>query len=72
MTDDQHIKLADRLHRVQGMVVISGYPSELYEELYGDWERVERQAFADGSKPRTECLWLSPNVSEWKRGRLLC
>lgn len=71
MSDGEHRELAERLHSVKGMVVISGYPTELYEELYGDWEYVEQRAYADGSKPRTERLWLSPSVSEWRASRLL-
>lgn len=62
MTDDDHRELAQVLHECQGMVVVSGYPSALYDELYGDWKRVDRTAFADGAQKRTECLWLSPNV----------
>lgn len=71
MTDDDHRQLAEVLRSVRGFVVLSGYPSALYDELYPDWERVESRAWADGAKERTECLWLSPRVSEWMRGRLL-
>lgn len=58
MTEDDHRQLAAGLRDMRGMVVLSGYPSPLYEELYADWERVERPALADGAKPRTEVLWL--------------
>lgn len=34
------------------------------DELYPDWVRVTREAFADGAKARTECLWLSPRTVE--------
>jgi DNA adenine methylase len=63
MTDDEHVELAEALHRVAGAVVLSGYDSEMYRELYGDWRRVERDAVADGGVKRTEVLWLSPNVA---------
>ena len=59
MTDEDHRGLAATLHAVDGMVVISGYPCDLYEDLYSGWERVERASFADGAKPRTEVLWLN-------------
>ncbi len=62
MTDDQHRELAEALHGLRGAVVLSGYPSPLYDELYGDWQRVERQAHADGARDRVEVLWLSPNT----------
>jgi DNA adenine methylase len=60
MTDDDHRKLAGVLHSVVGMVVLSGYPAPLYDELYADWTRVSTDARADGAAKRTECLWLSP------------
>jgi DNA adenine methylase len=46
------------------MVALSGYPSALYDELYGDWTRIDRATHADGARPRTECLWLNPAASE--------
>lgn len=62
MTDDDHRELAEVLHSVQGMVVISGYGCDLYDrELYPDWRRVEKETHADGARDRTEVLWLSPS-----------
>lgn len=63
LTDTQHLELAQTLHELKGMVVLSGYPSELYQSAYDDWERVECAALADGAKRRTECLWLNPAVT---------
>jgi len=34
----------------------------LYDELYGDWQRVEFSTHADGGRDRTEVLWISPNA----------
>jgi DNA adenine methylase len=59
-TEEQHRQLAETLHGVEGMVVLSGYSSPLYDQLYGDWRRVERKTYADGAKERTEVLWLNP------------
>ena len=65
LSEDEHIELAYLLHSVKGMVVISGYPSELYDRLYSDWERDEKQVFSDGGA-RTEYLWMSPSVTaQW-------
>ena len=58
MTEDQHIRLAEVLHELSGGVILSGYPSPLYERLYGDWRRVERKALAEGARERTEVLWM--------------
>lgn len=58
LTDDQHRELAAYLNGLKGMVVVSGYPSELYEELFSGWERITRRALADSAGERTEVLWL--------------
>ena len=63
MTNDDHRRLAETLHGLAGMVVLSGYPSALYAELYGQWVRVERAALADGARARTECLWFNNAAS---------
>lgn len=58
MDDDQHRQLAAVLNDVKGMVILSGYPTPLYEELFAGWIRVEREAMADKAAARTEVLWL--------------
>lgn len=58
MTEQDHIELAAALKELSGNVVLSGYPSELYEGLYREWTRVDRGAFADGARKRTECIWI--------------
>ncbi|WP_375592215.1 DNA adenine methylase [Chitiniphilus eburneus] len=59
LTDDQHRDLATALHGLQGMVVLSGYPCALYDEIFSNWERFECAAHADGARDRTECLWIN-------------
>lgn len=63
MSDEDHVALADALRGMRGMVVLSGYPSALYERLYPDWPCVTRDARADGARARTECLWF--NEAAW-------
>lgn len=60
MTDDGHRELAKHLHDVSGMVVLSGYECELYEELYRGWHTFHKQTRADGASVRKETLWLNP------------
>lgn len=65
MTEGQHRELAARARELKAMVVVSGYGCELYDsELYPDWHRVERKAFADGARERTEVLWI--NEAAWQ------
>ena len=61
----QHVALLDALKRVQGMVVLSGYPSPMYDEALAGWRRVERQhnAMALKAHARTEVLWISPSAA---------
>lgn len=59
MTDQEHEVLAEFLHGVTGMVVISGYRSGLYETLFNDWEFREREHMADGARRRREVIWLN-------------
>jgi DNA adenine methylase len=58
MTDADHIELAEKLNTVRGAVLVSGYHSDLYEELYKGWARREKNAYADGCLKRTEVLWM--------------
>lgn len=60
MNDDQHIELLEVLQELKGMVVLCGYPSDVYDAALADWRRVERKAFADGALERTEVLWINP------------
>jgi DNA adenine methylase len=64
MTDDQHRAFADVLHSLKGFVILSGYPSEIYKDLFEDrgWRRVDKRAITMGGTERTECIWLSPSV----------
>lgn len=58
MTDEQHRELAGFLNGLKGAIVLSGYPSPLYDELYANWERLEWKQMADGARERTEVLWM--------------
>jgi DNA adenine methylase len=71
MTDDQHRALAAQLRALAGMVMLSGYHSELYDELFGDWARVEFPALADGARKRTEVLWFNPAADEARKELML-
>lgn len=60
MTADQHRELAGALRELQGMVIVSGYASDLYSELYEGWTQRTKETKADGGLARTEVLWLNP------------
>jgi DNA adenine methylase len=60
LSDQEHIALAEKLNRVKGSVIVSGYRSDLYNELYKGWAVREKMAYSGGNKanPRTEVLWM--------------
>jgi len=63
MSDEDHAELLDFLRGLTGMVVLSGYPSPLYDDALSGWLRVERKALADGARARTEVLWINPSAA---------
>ncbi|CAI1155685.1 Site-specific DNA methylase [Serratia entomophila] len=57
-TVDDHRRLIAVLRAMPASVMISGYPSQLYDELLGDWRSLEFQVMTRGG-PRTEKLWMN-------------
>lgn len=60
-----HRDLLDTLRDLRGMVILSGYASDLYDTTLTGWHRVELPARADGGLARTEILWINPQA--WDR-----
>lgn len=63
MTDEDHRELAEVLRACEGKVAVSGYQSDLYEELFEDygWNRVdgEEKTMHTTKDDRQESLWLN-------------
>jgi DNA adenine methylase len=64
MSDDDHRRLASLLRSCQAKVVLSGYPSPLYQALYAGWKVVTLDIanHAAGGKTKgreVECLWMN-------------
>lgn len=60
LSDEQHRSLAEQLRDINGMAVLSGYHSPLYDELFGDWHQEEREAISEAAGNRVEVLWFNP------------
>lgn len=64
--DSDHRALAEALHSCRASVVLSGYPSDLYDrELYPDWHRAEFAASTGQGgtwSNRTEVLWSNRSL----------
>lgn len=65
--DADHIELSEALHDCKASVVLSGYPSELYDRLYTDWDRVDilTGTGQNGAwESRTEVLWSNRSLHQ--------
>ena len=40
-SEEQHVQLSERVHNIEGRAMISSYNSELYNDLYVDWNKIE-------------------------------
>jgi DNA adenine methylase len=66
MDENSHVELARLLNVVNGRVILSGYNSKLYDDLYpsNKWRKVEKNVANNASQAKkkirkVECLWLS-------------
>lgn len=74
MTDDaQHEAFAQVCHDAKASVVISGYDSELYVDLFADWHRHEIKAptTLSGDTDRVEALWSNRPFAVHQQDSLL-
>lgn len=62
LSDADHVELIEQLKNLKGKVVLSGYPNDIYDTRLKSWRRIERKAFADGARERTEVLWLNHDL----------
>ena len=62
LTPEDHGRLLAFVEGLEGMVLLSGYSSPIYDAALADWHRVERATFADGARPRVEMLWMNPQA----------
>lgn len=60
MSVDDHVELLAACAESRAMIVLSGYPDPLYDQLLVGWTRRDIAARAHRNSPRTECLWLNP------------
>lgn len=63
MTVEGHEQLLAVAITMTGMVMISGYDTEVYNDMLSGWARTEktsRISAGRGTKVRKECLWLNP------------
>ncbi len=66
MSDREHELLLAELNDTRARVMISGYPSPLYNDLLSDWWCDSREVMTRGGL-RLECLWMNFNPARVKR-----
>lgn len=59
MTEQDHVELLAALLQHRGPVILSGYPSELYDRELKGWTRITRKAYSQSHGARTEALWCN-------------
>ncbi|WP_296059552.1 DNA adenine methylase [uncultured Amphritea sp.] len=70
MSDDDHLRLLDKLVKIKGMVVLSGYASNLYRSCLIGWEEHQisaRISAGRGTDTRVESLWLNAVCADRKK-----
>lgn len=71
MDTGDHLALLDALQVVEGMVVLSGYASDLYDQHLPGWEKRTTKARISGGRgtaTREEVVWLNPACVEALHG----
>jgi DNA adenine methylase len=69
--DAEHQALAEVLHECKATVVLSGYASPLYDDLYADWHQRSVETYTGqgnhtggGDSTRTEVFWSNRAVTD--------
>jgi len=62
MSEEDHRCVADMLHSIKGMAIVSSYPNDLYDELYAGWHVEFHSTRNDHGGRATECLYISPSA----------
>ena len=69
MNNQDHLELLEALKRHRGYVILSGYPSEMYDRELCGWCKIERKSYNQNSDRRTEVLWcnfIEPSLFNYK------
>lgn len=64
MTEQNHVELLAALLQHKGSVILSGYPSELYDSMLQGWSRITRKSYNQNKDLRTEVLWCNFEVPQ--------
>jgi len=68
MSDDDHVQLLSTSLECSCNIMISGYDNEIYNDMLGDWNRVEFQVMTRKGVA-TEVLWMNYDIEQLKLHR---
>ena len=70
MDEQDHLELLAALKSHKGYVILSGYPSEMYDRELRGWNKIQRKSYNQNSDQRTEVLWFNfmtePTLFDYK------
>lgn len=70
MSDKDHISLLNKVKAAAGLVVLSGYDNDLYNDMLSDWEKHStpaRISAGKGTSVRVENVWINPACSDQQK-----
>ena len=59
LTDNDHARLLATIVKLDGMIALSGYWSEMYAEALKDWRAISFKTTTRGGSRATEWLWMN-------------
>lgn len=59
MTEQDHLDLLEALKQHKGSVILSGYPSEMYDRELRGWSVIHIKSYNQNADQRTEVLWCN-------------
>lgn len=57
--EEQHNGLLDALLNHNGMVILSGYDNQLYNDRLKGWHKETKSAVVNSGRNATECIWMN-------------
>lgn len=56
---DEDMELLEALKQHKGFVILSAYPSEMYERELSGWSKITRKSYNQNADQREEVLWYN-------------
>lgn len=64
MKNNEHEELLKSLNSHKGFVLLSGYDSNLYNDLLPGWRKISKMATTEAATLKQEVLWMNPKMNE--------